>query len=285
MRSVISLVVAVSFFLTTLPLPAQQATPAEKPFIAVLDFQVSGGDLPKDIGTTVADKIREVLAGTGKYRIVNRGDIEKIMAEIRFSQSGLCDQSCELEVAKQLSAQLIITGRITKLSAKECKIFAQLTDVTTGEILKPASDTGGCDTASIESGAENVAMDLAGIARQPGKMIIQSNPAGAMISIDGERVGPTPLNIPLKPGNHKINAYLKGYDPQDQSVSVLAGSTATIKFSLKKLKKKWYQTWWFYTVVGAVVLGGGGAAAMGMGGGGGGGGGGATPTGSLNLSW
>lgn len=275
MRSSISLVVLLAFFFSSIPLPisAQQNTPlntAAKPFTAVLDLVISGDDLPKGIGATLADKIREVMAGTGKYRMINRGDIEVIMTEIGRSQSGLCDQSCEIEVGRQLSAKFMVTGRVSKLGAKDCKVFAQLTDVETGEILKTASDTSACDGKALEGAAENVAMDIAGIPRQPGKLLIQSNPQGAAIFVDGEKRGLAPLHVEVRPGSHKVTAFLKGYKVGEQNINVPPNVSMDINFSMVKEKKKFYQTWWFYTVVGAVVIGGV-AAAAGMGGRGGGG--------------
>lgn len=283
MRSYISMAVIIAFIFSTIPLPAQQPEPKKLPYMAVMDLQVGPG-LPEELGSTLSQKIGEVLINTRKYLIIDRASIGIMMEEIARSQGGCFDESCALEAGKLLSAQIIITGKVSKLGADECQISAKMTDVERGEIMRMASDLSECSGQALNEAAENVAFDLAGIERKPGKLIIQSNPGGGTVYVDGNNVGTTPLDTEVRPGKHTVIVTKKGYDNAEQVITVAPGVSMSLNVTLKKAEKKWYNTWWFYSIVGVAALGavGGGVAAAG---GGGNGGGGATPVGSLNLSW
>lgn len=250
-----------------------------------MDLQVEEG-LPKMLGASLADKIRETLMKTERYLIIDRGNIEVIMKEIAQGQSGCFEASCAVEAGRLLSAQFIVTGRLAKLGPNQCQLSVQMTDVARAEILKVASDTSACEGAALTTAAENVAMDLMGIPRQPGKVVIASRPSGAMVYIDGERVGQTPFNTALKPGKHKIMIIAKKFKPEEQTISVQPGGSNNIQVTLKKEKKKLYARWWFITIVAALVVGGGAAAAMGSkSGSGGDNNGGGSNTGNIPVSW
>jgi len=275
-----------SWILQSTPLPSQgeTVTPEKKPYLAVMDFEIAG-ELSKDTGRTVSDKIRETLHGTNKYILVDRGNIEIIMKELAFSQTALCDQSCAVQVGRLASAQFIITGRVVQMAPNECRVTAQLTDTESTNIVNTSSESCPCSAEGIISAAETVALKLAEVPLARGTMVIQATPKSTVIFIDGNRQGKTPLNIKVPAGTHKVMAAAPGYILQEKEITIAPEQNMPVQFNLKK---KWYSTWWFYTVVGTVAVGGVAAVVAGAsGGGGGGGGGGTTPTktGSISLSW
>jgi len=247
-----------------------------------MDLQVAN-DLPETLSKALSDRIREMLMKTGKYVIIDRGNTEVIMAEIARGQTGCYDEKCAVQVGRLLSAHFIVTGAVVKLGPNECQVSAQLTDVARAEIIQAASDRCSCDGTALVGAAENVALDLAGISRQPGKIVIQSTPSGGLVYIDGERAGQTPFNAEVKPGRHKVMVTARGYKLEEQTVTIAPGASTSLNFSLQKEKKKWYQTWWFYTAAGVAVAGGI-AGAFAAGGSRGGGGGGET-TGGIHVTW
>jgi serine/threonine-protein kinase len=67
-------------------------------------------------------------------------------------------------------------------------------------------------------------------------MRVQSDPPGALITVDGVRLGATPLaNVPLTPGRHEIRIELKGYKPFVQSVIAHAGQRVSFNPRLSLL--------------------------------------------------
>lgn len=65
------------------------------------------------------------------------------------------------------------------------------------------------------------------------RVIIDSVPSAAMISVDGIQKGVTPLTIPdLTQGEHKIELSLSGYKKWTKTVKLQAGESASIKATL-----------------------------------------------------
>ncbi|MCI0416783.1 protein kinase, partial [bacterium] len=63
-------------------------------------------------------------------------------------------------------------------------------------------------------------------------LIAESNPAGAMIKIDGEFRGATPLRITLPSGTHNIECAMQGFEPGHRTVDLKEGETQTIVLML-----------------------------------------------------
>ena len=279
MKKALVWILIFAWIFQTMPLPVrgEETQPKPKSYVAVMDFEVAGY-LTSDIGRTVSDKIRETLLNTGEYFLVDRSIIEIIIKEQKFSQTGLCDQSCAIQVGRIASAQFIVTGRVAKMSPEECRITAQLTDTETTNIVKTASESYPCSPPEMLSAAETVALVLAGITVEQGTMVISAKPKSTVIFVDGNRKGKVPVSIKTKAGSHKVIATATGYMMQEKKITLAPDESKPVSFNLKK---KWYNTWWFYTVGGAVLAGGITAAVIAAssgGGGGGGGGDGTNPT-------
>jgi curli biogenesis system outer membrane secretion channel CsgG len=150
----------------------------KKKLVAVLDFdygtvrtdivQLFGGD--QDVGKGISDLLVEKLLAGGKYRLVERKALDKILAEQNFSNSDRADPTTAAKIGKMLGAQAIIVGSITKFGRDDksktigglgaaagrfglggvkrseakavCGISARLVDTTTGEILAAATGNG-----------------------------------------------------------------------------------------------------------------------------------------------
>jgi|GEM_PF-1090061 len=264
--------------------PTAPAT-EHKPFLAVMDFKLDEG-MAANLSRAISDKIRETLMSTGKYSLIDRGNMEVIMSEVAHGQSGCFDESCAVQAGQLLSAQFIITGAVTELGPNQCQLSAQMTDVARAEIVKASSLISLCEGRALSIAAENIAYDLAGMPREPGNLNIKTSAKKAVVFVDGERAGQAPLsNFQVKPGQHKVKVSAQGYKSEEQTVNVSPGAGVNLQFSLVKEKKKWYKAWWFYTALGLVVAGGAAAALAGGSHGGGTTTASPTPTGTLGVSW
>jgi len=153
--------------------------PEEKRRVAILDFQygtvmtsvqaIFGTNL--DIGRGISDLLIDRLLKQGTYRLIERRDIGKIMAEQNFSNSDRADPSSAAKIGKLLGVDTVVIGDITqfgrddkstgvaagalsrwdkfgagKIGLKSSKavvgITARLIDVNTGEILASESGKG-----------------------------------------------------------------------------------------------------------------------------------------------
>jgi hypothetical protein len=67
------------------------------------------------------------------------------------------------------------------------------------------------------------------------KVKVETEPSGAMISIDGDPIGSSPLSATVIAGKHAFEAELTGYDAPSASHSVAPGQETVIKLSLTPL--------------------------------------------------
>ena len=69
-------------------------------------------------------------------RIVSRQALDRILEETEFQLSAMADEESQVEIGRQLGADVILTGTVTPIYEDEdYRINAQLIDVQTGEVL------------------------------------------------------------------------------------------------------------------------------------------------------
>lgn len=153
-------------------------TPSHKKRVAVLDFDYGtvrsfvnaywGSD--QDIGKGIADLLVQKLVQDGKYRVIERKALDKILAEQNFSNSDRADPSTAAKIGKVLGVDAIIIGSITKFGNDDktttvggggyglgrfglggvqkrnakavCSISARMVDTHTAEILAAVTGSG-----------------------------------------------------------------------------------------------------------------------------------------------
>jgi TolB-like protein len=81
--------------------------------------------------TEISNAIREDKMS---FKIVSRTALDRLLQEQAFQVSEFADPESQLAIGKQLGADLIITGTITRLSGNY-EINAQLIDVRTAAVL------------------------------------------------------------------------------------------------------------------------------------------------------
>jgi len=85
---------------------------SEKPRIAVLDLNASG--MPKTSAKAISSMVRSQLIDSGQFIIVERGQMDSILNEQGFQQTGCTDDSCAVQIGKLLSANKMLIGDANK---------------------------------------------------------------------------------------------------------------------------------------------------------------------------
>jgi TolB-like protein len=103
--------------------------------IAVLDFQLQGGGFEtKDMGTIVAEWFITALVKAGRFEVIERGLIQKLLDEQKLSMSGIVDETTATKIGKVLGVKTIISGSVMKLQ-DVIEINARIIDVETASIV------------------------------------------------------------------------------------------------------------------------------------------------------
>jgi len=214
-----SIRLAFIFFLLVVSCVAQQAP--QKKRVAVLDFEYGtvksavaalfGTD--QDVGKGIADLLVQKLVQDGKYRVIERKALDKILAEQNFSNSDRADSSTAAKIGRVLGVDAIIIGSVTQFGRDDknttvggggiggitgrfglggvqkreakavCNVTARMVDTSTGEILAAVTGTG----QSKRSGTSLVGAGGSGYGAGGGAFDMSSKNFGETIL--GEAVG------------------------------------------------------------------------------------------------
>src|SRR5271156_731843 len=158
--------------------PAAAAPAAPKRLVAGMNFDygtvktvvasIFGTD--QDVGKGITDLMVQKLVTDGKYRVIERAALDKIIAEQNFNNSDRADPSSASKIGRILGVDTIILGSITKFGRDDSKvggvaggrsgwtgvlagagkkeskavvaITARLVNTTTGEILASVTGNG-----------------------------------------------------------------------------------------------------------------------------------------------
>ena len=132
------LLLLVAFTLLTGSGPATQA---DKPTLAVLDFEGFGLSEPEV--AILINRLRTNLAQLGVYRIIERGLMLQILQEQDFQMTGCTTNECAVEVGQLLGAQFMLVGSLGRIGST-WTIDMRIIDVETGAAIRSASyDTRG----------------------------------------------------------------------------------------------------------------------------------------------
>jgi TolB-like protein len=139
MKSKKSILKIIHIFAGMLIMTSIFATPVLAEFqrtkIAVLDFASIGEKLePESIGTILSEWFITSIVKSGRFDVVERAMLQKIVAEQKLSTTGLVDESTASQLGKLLGVEVIITGSILKLR-NSIDINARIINVQSGSII------------------------------------------------------------------------------------------------------------------------------------------------------
>jgi hypothetical protein len=113
-----------------------------KPLLAVLDIELTG-----DLGGAQfaaehearlkmeSDKLREELAHSGLYRLVDTAGAQTLITQLKSQQQYLHDcNGCDLEVGKKLGADLVLVTWVDRVSGLILSLTYEFHDVASGQI-------------------------------------------------------------------------------------------------------------------------------------------------------
>ena len=94
------------------------------------------------------------------------------------------------------------------------------------------------------------------MAKAPARFVIRSRPAGALVTMDGQPLGRTPLDREIAGGAHTLQISADGYDPTERSLTVVSGVDETLDLELLPLPSKFpfRKAGWAALALGAAAL-------------------------------
>jgi len=128
-------------------------------YIAVFDFEVTTGD--KGIARPLTESVRREIVMSGRYKVIDRGNMEKILGEQKLQMSGCVTGECIVEAGQLLGVGKLINGTVSMVG-KTYYLTLSLISVKTGEIENVAEDKCKCEVDELLDSTKRLAKKLLG---------------------------------------------------------------------------------------------------------------------------
>jgi len=155
--------------LLALTLIAGGASAQLKKRVAVSRFDDRTGSGYHSLGQGVSDMLATALVKSGKFAVLERQEIEKVMQEQQLGQSGLVTPESAPKVGQLLGAELFVVGAVTEFGTQErnvgggismlggglstktarAVIDLRLVNTTTGEVIAAETEEGSESTTGM----------------------------------------------------------------------------------------------------------------------------------------
>jgi hypothetical protein len=137
---------------------------AQEPIsVAAMDFDRQGVDGPT--AKFISEQLRWELTQTGAFRVMERGTmLERLGEEISFQASGLCDQSCLVEIGQFIGVDRMIGGTVYKLGSTY-RIIIRMINVETTELVLQHQDRASSLEQLTSATVKSVASQFAALVR------------------------------------------------------------------------------------------------------------------------
>ena len=113
--------------------------------IAILPFRAKSMSV-KDQGSQIADLLLVSLESDGRFSMVSRENLQKILDELQLNASGLVSKDSQNKIGQLTGAKILITGSVFKTSSKTY-VIAKIIGVETSKVV-------GCSVKGRASGTD-----------------------------------------------------------------------------------------------------------------------------------
>ncbi len=139
-----TIILILIFFTTTLFSQEQSNDSSDKKLkIAVIDLRAMG--VSETTGSILTETLRSKLFNLKDFEVMNRQDMQALLEEKAFQQSGICDDTeCIVEMGLVLGVEKVVSGSIGKLG-ETFSVTLKLVDVETAKNEVIVNRTEKCD--------------------------------------------------------------------------------------------------------------------------------------------
>jgi hypothetical protein len=133
----------------------------EKLRVAVFDPTSSGTTIDEGSKVAVRELVSSTFVNTGKYNIVERSLLERVMKEQEFSNSGVVDDSQATEIGKLAGAHKVVLSVVTLVGGRNM-LSIKVIDVKTATIDQQKTRL--VQTNDLLDAVEPLTLELLGVA-------------------------------------------------------------------------------------------------------------------------
>lgn len=183
--------------------------------VAIADVTFEGA-LPAEAQRVFKERLAEGLT---------KGDVE-LRARKKAWQSPSCtDSACFRRVAQELNVAYLVVGKVAE-NQKNYEIDLELFSGVTGR--SAGNHHQRCQICGLSEATERMSLaasalteKLKSLLREPGHVVIRTQAAGAVVTVNGQTRGPAPQEVTLPAGKHAIKLECKGFRAVERDIEVV----------------------------------------------------------------
>jgi len=189
--------------------PAATVLGASRPKIAILEFEpVTAKARNNEKGRLVSEMLTTAAVNSGRFEVVERRIISRLLEELEFGERGLTYTSAALKVGAMAGATAILSGSVAEEDGK-ARLDARYIDVESGRILWAGVAMGPSTLSGISEATRRLFRDLAAFAeaeRRPPPPVAPKDGDAATAPPPAASPSPAAADAPPGPGNTEASA-------------------------------------------------------------------------------
>lgn len=199
-----------------------QGSSLAAPRVAVVGLTFSG-DVSEGVQQEFTKRIHEGLAGAG-LQVIS----EQAAKQALGSKAPTCtDPACWKLIAAKLGCRFLVGGSIQG-EDRSYMIALHMADGRAGKVAAQVHSA--CNICGLKAVAEKIELAASALrakllasAKAPARVIVESDPPGAALTVDGEQAGLAPTELELAAGTHRITAAADGFTAATRTISAVSG--------------------------------------------------------------
>lgn len=142
--------------------PARSQQNKPPPVVAVFEIENRGSPLTGDELISLTDYLGTRLGERGRFQIIPRQEIKQRLVQAKRESFKQCyDQSCQIEVGRELAAQFTVSTSISRVG-RTCIITSALYNLRKAATTTTASAKGPCTADDLLAAMDKIAAKLEG---------------------------------------------------------------------------------------------------------------------------
>lgn len=149
-----------------------------------------------------------------------------------------CEGECLVRLRADTRADYLVRAAVA-VNDRDYRLRLELTRGPQGELAAEADAA--CEVCGLREFAGVVAdqgallgAKIVAFTRAPPTLLVDTEPTGARVALDGVAVGLAPLELRGEPGKHRVSASLSGYTRAEREVELVPGVRESLRLSLHR---------------------------------------------------
>jgi hypothetical protein len=128
------IIICVGLLICAIAHPLLAQAQEEKPRVAIFDPAGTAKNMDESMAVVVREMVSSAIVNTGKYNIVERSLIDRVLKEQKFSNSGAVDESQVSAIGKLAGADKVVLSVFTSAGTDKVMLSLKIIDVESASV-------------------------------------------------------------------------------------------------------------------------------------------------------